>query len=116
MLQTIIPFHDYVLKFAEGPDREAYMRLLTASAHVEILRKHGTGREAYLQAGKQVVNRSELVVAVWDGRPAAGLGGTGDVVKYARCCGKPIMHMNPVERSVSRLTSDRVQSSQRSNL
>ena len=108
-LQAIIPFRDYALKFAEGPDRDGYTRLLAASAHVEILRKHGSGREAYLQAGKQVVNKSGLLVAVWDGRPAAGLGGTGDVVEYARRCGKPIMHMNPAERLVRRLTSDGAQ-------
>jgi hypothetical protein len=31
-----------------------------------------------------VVEASELLVAVWDGEPARGLGGTADVVAYAR--------------------------------
>ena len=35
-------------------------------------------------AGKAIAERSDLVLAVWDGRPAGGLGGTADVVKYAR--------------------------------
>jgi hypothetical protein len=31
-----------------------------------------------------VVNQVEHLVAVWNGLPAAGVGGTGDVVAYAR--------------------------------
>ncbi|MEO5877101.1 MAG: hypothetical protein ABIQ26_19070, partial [Streptosporangiaceae bacterium] len=40
--------------------------------------------EAYLVAGHRVVKRSDLLLAVWDGRPAGGLGGTADIVAYAR--------------------------------
>jgi len=93
---AIIPFHDYELKFSEWRDREEYNRLLRLAAQVEVLSKPGSSREAYFQAGKQVVNMAEVLLAVWDGQPAAGLGGTGDVVAYARQCGKPIVHINPI--------------------
>ena len=46
--------------------------------------------EAFMAAGRQVMERSDLVVAVWDGQPAAGLGGTADAVAYARQLGKPV--------------------------
>ena len=98
--QAIIPFDGYDLKFSEGENRDHYYRLLRLASHVEVLRKSGSGREAYFQAGKQVVNMSEMLIAVWDGQPAAGLGGTGDVVKYAKLCGKPIVHINPIDRTV----------------
>jgi hypothetical protein len=39
---------------------------------------------------------------VWDGEPAKGLGGTGDVVGYAVQKGKDLIHLNPVNRSVTR--------------
>jgi hypothetical protein len=39
---------------------------------------------AYFAAGKLIVNRCDLLLAVWDGQPAGGLGGTGDIVGYAR--------------------------------
>ena len=37
-----------------------------------------------MDAGKVVVDRSSVVLAVWDGQPSRGLGGTADVVAYAR--------------------------------
>jgi hypothetical protein len=34
--------------------------------------------------------RAEVLIAVWDGLPARGLGGTADVVAYAKQCGRPV--------------------------
>ncbi len=100
---AIIAFAGYELKFAEGQDREAYERLLAQAAEVEVLKTSASNREAYFKAGKQVVNRSELLIAVWDGKPAAGLGGTADVVNYARQRGKRIRHLDPVNRIVEEI-------------
>jgi hypothetical protein len=36
------------------------------------------------------VDRSDVLLAVWDGQPARGPGGTGDVVAYARARGTPV--------------------------
>jgi hypothetical protein len=37
-----------------------------------------------MDAGRVVVDRSSVLVAAWDGQPSRGLGGTADVVAYAR--------------------------------
>jgi hypothetical protein len=37
-----------------------------------------------------VVQRSDVLLAVWDGLPARWFGGTGDVVAYARERGVPV--------------------------
>jgi hypothetical protein len=38
-----------------------------------------------MDGGRAVGDRSNVLVAVWDGQPARGLGGTADVVvAYAR--------------------------------
>jgi hypothetical protein len=37
-----------------------------------------------MAAGRSVADRSDLLLAVWDGAPAAGFGGTADVIRYAR--------------------------------
>ena len=100
--KAILPFHDYRLKFSEGRDRDEYNRLLSLATQVDVLKKPSSSREAYLQAGKQVVNMSEVLLAVWDGRPAAGLGGTGDIVEYARECGRPLVHIDPIGRVVKK--------------
>ncbi|MCF0039740.1 DUF4231 domain-containing protein [Dyadobacter fanqingshengii] len=46
--------------------------------------------EAYLAVGKHLVDEADIILAVWDGQPAIGTGGTGDVVAYARQQGKEV--------------------------
>lgn len=98
-LEAVIPFPSYETVFVADRDREEFKRLLGLATSAETLETQGSDEEAYLAAGKRVVDVSDLVVAVWDGKPAAGLGGTGDVVKYAAQQGKKIIHLNPITRT-----------------
>jgi hypothetical protein len=52
-----------------------------------------TRSDAYLEAGKFVAENSDLMIAVWDGKDAQGVGGTGDIVQRALKFGKPIVHI-----------------------
>jgi hypothetical protein len=45
---------------------------------------------AYEQAGRYMLEQSDLLIALWDGHPAQGDGGTGSVVAWARQCGMPL--------------------------
>ncbi len=101
-LEVIVPFSGYEEKFAEGPDRREYQRLLGRAARVEVLQRDGTDEEAYYAAGKRVADLSSLLIVVWDSRPAAGLGGTADIVEYARRRQKAVIHLNPDTRTVTR--------------
>lgn len=89
-LEAIIPFDGYEMKYKEGPDRDTYRSLLERASRVETLVKRGTDEEAYLEAGKRIADLCDRMIAVWDGQPAAGIGGTGDIVDYCRAQGKPI--------------------------
>jgi hypothetical protein len=55
--------------------------------------------EAFYEAGKRVVQISDLMIAVWNGKPAAGLGGTADIVKYSLASGKPVVHLHPESKT-----------------
>lgn len=96
-LQVIIPFAGYANSFKDGGLQE-YERLLASAAIVEVLPAIGSQEESYFSAGKKVVDVSDLVIAVWNGKPAAGLGGTGDIVNYTRGQEKRYIHINPVTR------------------
>jgi hypothetical protein len=75
------------------PDAEAqrgYDELYGQASHVEALEHTESTEQAHMDAGKVVVDRSSVLVAVWDGEPARGLGGTADVVAYARERGVPV--------------------------
>jgi hypothetical protein len=86
------------------PDaRDEYARLLALAETVETLPAGGTDDDAYLAEGRRVVVLSELLVAVWDGEPAHGVGGTGDVVEFALADGTPVVHVDPFHERVTRL-------------
>jgi hypothetical protein len=102
-LEVVIPFAGYERTFPVGRERRAYTQLLKHALRKEVLEKDGSDEEAYLAAGKRLVERCELLIAVWDGLPATGLGGTGDVVNYALQQRKKTIHLNPVTQEVKDL-------------
>lgn len=102
-LEVVIPFAGYEFAFSSGREREEYARLLQRALRKEVLEKHGSDEEAYFASGKRMVDQSDLLIAVWDGLPASGLGGTGDVVSYAMQQGKRIIHLNPITQEVAEL-------------
>jgi len=98
-LEVVIPFAAYETTFVADREREEFKRLLRRCTRSETLEERGTNEQAYFVAGKRVIDRSDLVVAVWDGGPAGGLGGTADAVKYGLQQRKIIVHLNPVTKT-----------------
>jgi hypothetical protein len=81
---AVIPGMDYEAHFDDTEAQAAYHRILRSCAARVDLPVEPTDEEAYFAAGRWIVDHCDRLVAVWDGRPARGLGGTGDVVAYAR--------------------------------
>ncbi len=50
--------------------------------------------QAYVEVGRRVVDNSDLLIAFWDGRPAAGPGGTAEIVRAARDHDIPVVHFH----------------------
>lgn len=40
--------------------------------------------DGYLWAGKEVVRNSDVLIAIWDGQPSRGVGGTADLIRWMR--------------------------------
>lgn len=89
-LEAVIPSHQYEATFTTSDAKRIYRQLINAAADVVTLDFAAPSEEAYWEAGKTVVDRCEVLVAVWDGQPARGLGGTADVVGYARQHGRRV--------------------------
>jgi hypothetical protein len=88
-----LPTDDYERDFASGASVAAFRALLASATSVEVVAVEAPAadREArYEAAGFAVVDRSEGLVALWDGRPARGRGGTAEVVARARDLGRPV--------------------------
>jgi hypothetical protein len=89
-LTVVIPSADYEDGF-EGAEALARYRGLKRRATQEV--RLGFARstdEAYYAAGTFIADACDRLVAVWDGLPARGHGGTGEIVAYARALGKPV--------------------------
>ncbi|GAA4088669.1 MULTISPECIES: hypothetical protein [Streptomyces] len=89
-LTVVIPSGDYETGFADAAELARYRGLKRrASQEVDLGYPHSTD-EAYYAAGAYIADNCDRLVAVWDGLPARGLGGTGDIVQYARGLGRPV--------------------------
>ena len=97
-LIAVIPVNDYETYF-KGYDLDEYQRLLAASDPIE-LGSIKRDAQAFLDAGKWIVREVDKMIAVWDGEPAEGAGGTGDIVEYAKALNKPVLHLNPMSEIV----------------
>ncbi|MFD6533594.1 hypothetical protein [Streptomyces sp. NPDC060184] len=89
-LTAVIPSDDYEECFDDEGDLKRYLALKSlAGREVRLDFRHSTD-EAYYAAGTWIADHCDRLVAVWDGLPARGLGGTGDIVTYARALGRPV--------------------------
>ncbi len=74
-------------------------QLLARATEIQV-RSRAAGRDdADLECGLDTVEQADLLIAVWDERPA---GGTGEIVAYARGLGKPLIILNPETLEVRR--------------
>jgi hypothetical protein len=89
-LHVVIPCRRYETTFSDEQDFERFMSLLKHAETVETLDHADPSEDAFLDAGHQIVDHSELLVAIWDGEAAKSKGGTGDIVEYARLGGKRV--------------------------
>jgi hypothetical protein len=58
--------------------------------------------DCYYNQGMHMLEASDVLIAVWDGKPAKGTGGTSDVVKKAITIGTPVVYINPVTAEIRR--------------
>ncbi len=83
-LHVVVPSEGYVAAFGGPAERAEFDRLVNAATVVEVLPFDAPTQEAFLAAGRRVVEMCDVLLAVWDGKEARGLGGTADIVDYAR--------------------------------
>jgi hypothetical protein len=105
-LHAVLPFAGIERSFSPG-DVPAY-RELVAQSTVEVLKVAGTDEDAYLAAGLRIAELSDVLLAVWNGKPAKGKGGTADVVSYATSRQWPLIHIDPILRTVRHSQMERL--------
>ena len=83
-LHVVVPARKYRDGFEDEQAKRRYDQLFARASHVDRLGFTESTEEAHMAGGRAVVDNADVLVAVWDGKPARGLGGTADVVAYAK--------------------------------
>ncbi|MEO6433028.1 MAG: hypothetical protein ABIO29_03490 [Sphingomicrobium sp.] len=105
-LQVVLPFArvTYRASLSDGSARKRFDQLVERASAVLELTGDGSSRtEGYVMAGRATVAHCDLLLAVWDGEPARGPGGTGDVVQLALTRGTGVIHCHPEEARTTEL-------------
>ncbi len=91
-LETVLPLghRDYARDFSSPASRAEFRALLKQSATVRQGPPKPTREAAYEWAGRSVADRCDALIAIWDGEPSRGRGGTAEIVEYARQQGVPM--------------------------
>jgi hypothetical protein len=95
-LQAILPFKRsaYRASLANRDARERFDALLErATCLLELPGDPNESLDAYVMTGRATVAHCDLLIAVWDGLPPRGRGGTGEVVQLALTRGTAIIHV-----------------------
>jgi hypothetical protein len=91
ILEVPLPLapEDYAQDFGSEASRRRFDELLARADRSWVV--GGPSRvDAYRAAGEYVVNSCDLLIAIWDGQPGRGRGGTEDILKMARNNQMPI--------------------------
>lgn len=94
-LEAIIPCTNYELTFTDPVSATNFHVLLNSSRKIETLNYPDPTELAFLAAGQRTVDTCDRMIAIWDGAPAKGQGGTAEIVAYARKVGKPVFVIWP---------------------
>lgn len=105
-LDAVLPLavDDYLEDFESQESKTEFRELLALCRRPVTLRtsripddRHDAGdqaelrRNAYKQVGEYVVDHCDVLIAVWDGEPARGRGGTAEIVNYAKEQKRPVI-------------------------
>ncbi len=118
-LRAILPFdaEEYGTDFMSQEHLDTFHRLLARDPGARVVGAvdgtKASRNRLYREAGEAVVHGCDILIAIWDGEPAKGEGGTGDIVQHALEHERLTLWINaknselPVKRLVPRGKIDR---------
>src|SRR5262249_4843721 len=104
-----MPASDYLSDFPSEESRAEFKQLMSLAAEhrqlTDLDPQKGPERDtAYERAGRYVVDRSHVLIALWDGNPARGRGGPAEIVAYAQEHEVPVLRVTTNDSGPPALT------------
>jgi hypothetical protein len=85
-----LPKYDYLVDFESSEAKDEFLGLVARADEVVELPSRANREQAYEAVGELILEKADILLAIWDGQEAQGQGGTGEVVAGARKRGLPI--------------------------
>lgn len=93
-----LPTPIYQTQFTNPEALVTFNQLLSAADEIISPPEAKDLPDAYLQAGQVMLEMSDVIIAIWDGAPAQGIGGTENIVGLARERGIPLVWIHAGNR------------------
>lgn len=96
-VRALLPFEasEYRKDFADGDELDTFEQALAAADEIVALPGQRSDVEsAYLLVGTTLVRTADVLIAIWDGEPGRGPGGTANVVELALKNSTPVIHLH----------------------
>ena len=90
-------------QFREDFDEPAWARAECVFKKALSVEVTGAGEklpDRYYECGIETVQQSQVLLALWDGEPSQGLGGTADMVHFAKEQGRPVIWIHSATGAV----------------
>jgi hypothetical protein len=95
-LEVIFPLEkeDYLKDFELLESKTEFEGFLSRARRIKRLHTQTSRPEIYAQVGRYVVDHCDVLIALWNGKPSAGQGGSAEIVHYARKKKCPLFWIN----------------------
>ncbi|MBN2045218.1 MAG: hypothetical protein JW757_09380 [Anaerolineales bacterium] len=90
----------YLEDFNSEKSKKEYQKLISRAKQVIDLTKIDSSERNYLGAGRYVLENCDVLLAIWDGKPSRGAGGTGQIVEEARGKNLPVAWIKVADQQV----------------
>ncbi|MGI5125516.1 hypothetical protein ACQEVB_01760 [Pseudonocardia sp. CA-107938] len=94
-IEVVLPAADYRAERVAAHERPGFDALVAAARSIVTMPFAASCRAAYEAANDHVLAHVQRLVAVWDGSPPDGRGGTADAVRRAREAGMDVVVVWP---------------------
>jgi hypothetical protein len=96
--------------FREDFDEPTWNRaelVMQRAISVEVVGGGDSKEERYYECGAETVQQSQILLALWDGNPSQGLGGTEEIVTFAKEQGRPVVWIHSVTREIQHFNREK---------
>lgn len=102
-LEVVLPMPEevYVKDFKSEASVQEFREFLAGARLIKVIDSARTREDAFEIAGHYVVQGSDILIAIWNGKAAAGQGGTADIVSYARASGHQLVVIDAESGKIS---------------